>query len=55
MRPRLDVSGIEASVSFETVLIKVKEYSYSRLPVYKNNLDEIVGISSYKRFITSFG
>ena len=44
MRPRLDVSGIEASVSFSTVLGKVKEYSYSRLPVYKNNLDEIVGI-----------
>ena len=44
MRPRLDVSGIEASVSFDTVLSKVKEYSYSRLPVYKNNLDEIIGI-----------
>ena len=44
MRPRLDVSGIEASVSSSTLLSKVKEYSYSRLPVYKNNLDEIVGI-----------
>lgn len=44
MRPRLDVSGIEASVPFNTVLQKVKEYSYSRLPVYKNNLDEILGI-----------
>jgi putative hemolysin len=44
MRPRLDVSGIEAAVSFSGVLSKVKEYSYSRLPVYKNNLDEIVGI-----------
>lgn len=44
MRPRLDVTGIEASLPFSTVLEKVKEYSYSRLPVYKNNLDEIVGI-----------
>lgn len=44
MRPRLDVSGIEASVSWNTLLDKVKEYSYSRLPVYKNSLDEIVGI-----------
>jgi len=44
MRPRLDVSGIEASVSFNSVLKKVKEYSYSRLPIYKNNLDEILGI-----------
>ncbi|MGN6296478.1 MAG: gliding motility-associated protein GldE [Ginsengibacter sp.] len=44
MRPRLDVTGIEASLPFSIVLEKVKEYSYSRLPVYKNNLDEIVGI-----------
>ena len=44
MRPRLDVSGIEASVSFDTLLKKVKEFSYSRFPVYKSNLDEIVGI-----------
>ena len=44
MRPRLDVCGIEESVPFTVVLNKVKELSYSRLPVYKNNLDEIVGI-----------
>jgi gliding motility-associated protein GldE len=44
MRPRLDVSGIEASLPWSTVMNKVKEFSYSRLPVYKNNLDEIVGI-----------
>jgi len=44
MRPRLDVTGIDASVPFTTVLEKVKDYSYSRLPVYKSNLDEIVGI-----------
>lgn len=55
MRPRLDVSGIEASVSFHTVLIKVKEYSYSRLPVYKNNLDEIVGILHTKDLLPHLG
>ncbi|HSN09193.1 MAG TPA: gliding motility-associated protein GldE [Hanamia sp.] len=55
MRPRLDVSGIEASVSFGTVLNKVKEYSYSRLPVYKNNLDEIVGILHTKDLLPHLG
>jgi putative hemolysin len=44
MRPRLDICGIETSTSFAGVLKKVKDFSYSRLPVYKNNLDEIVGI-----------
>lgn len=44
MRTRLDVSGIEHSSNFEDVIKKVEELHYSRLPVYKNNLDEIVGI-----------
>ena len=44
MRTRLDVSGIELSIPFSNVIKKVKEISYSRLPVYKNNLDEIVGM-----------
>jgi putative hemolysin len=44
MRTRLDVSGIEIKTSFTEVKNKVEEIHYSRLPVYKNNLDEIVGI-----------
>jgi putative hemolysin len=44
MRTRLDVSGIEFDTSFQDVKNKVEEMHYSRLPVYKNNLDEIAGI-----------
>ena len=44
MRTRLDVSGIEFSSAFEDVIKKVEELHYSRLPVYKSNLDEISGI-----------
>jgi putative hemolysin len=44
MRTRLDVSGIEINLSFRDVKNKIEEMHYSRLPVYKNNLDEIVGI-----------
>lgn len=44
MRTRLDVSGVEDKSSFEDVIKKVEELHYSRLPVYKNNLDEIAGI-----------
>lgn len=55
MRPRLDVSGIEASISWSALLSKVKEYSYSRLPVYKNNLDEIVGIIHTKDLLPHAG
>ena len=44
MRTRLDVSGIEQSQPFKKIIATVEEMHYSRLPVYKNSLDEIVGI-----------
>jgi putative hemolysin len=44
MRTRLDVSGIEHTISFEDVIRKIEELHYSRLPVYKNNLDEVAGM-----------
>ena len=52
MRPRLDVSGIEYSTSFSNVIKRVKEFSYSRLPIYKSNLDEIVGILHTKDLLS---
>ncbi len=44
MRSRLDVSGIDVNFSFADTVRKVEELHYSRLPVYKNNLDEVVGM-----------
>ena len=44
MRTRLDVSGVEYNISFRDLIHTVEELHYSRLPVYKNNLDEIAGM-----------
>jgi putative hemolysin len=44
MRTRLDVNGIEHQTSMQELINTVEELHYSRLPVYKNNLDEIVGM-----------
>lgn len=44
MRTRMDVCGIEYNCSFDDVIKKVVELHYSRLPVYKNNLDEPAGM-----------
>jgi putative hemolysin len=44
MRTRLDVNGIEVKTSFTDLIKTVEELHYSRLPVYKNNLDEITGL-----------
>jgi CBS domain containing-hemolysin-like protein len=51
MRSRLDVSGIEYSISFGDLNRKIEELHYSRLPVYKVNLDEVVGIINTKDLI----
>ena len=51
MRSRLDVSGVEWNTSFPQLLERVKELHYSRLPVYKGSLDEVVGILYTKDLI----
>ncbi|HVI47097.1 MAG TPA: gliding motility-associated protein GldE [Chitinophaga sp.] len=44
MRGRLDVNGIEYESSFPELINRVADLHYSRLPVYKSNLDNIVGV-----------
>jgi gliding motility-associated protein GldE len=44
MRTRLDVSGIDFNCSFHDTISRVEELHYSRLPVYRNSLDEVVGM-----------
>jgi putative hemolysin len=44
MRTRLDVSGVNFNTTFTDVLKQVEALHYSRIPVYRNNLDEVVGI-----------
>ena len=48
MRTRLDVSGIDYTIPFFDLLKKVEELHYSRLPVYKTSLDEVVGVLNTK-------
>jgi gliding motility-associated protein GldE len=48
MRSRLDVSGIDYNISLPELIKKIEELHYSRLPVYSNNLDEVVGILNTK-------
>ena len=48
MRFRLEVNGIPHHLPFSEVVKKVEELHYSRLPVFKNNLDEIIGIINTK-------
>ena len=51
MRSRLEVSGIDYNSSFGDLIKRVEELHYSRLPVYKGSLDEVVGIINTKDLI----
>jgi len=44
MTTRLDVCGVNQNLSFHELIKKIAELHYSRLPVYKENLDEVTGI-----------
>lgn len=48
MRFRLDVNGVEYDTSFLDLVKRVEELHYSRLPVFKNNLDDITGVLNTK-------
>ena len=40
----MDVSGVDQEISFDQLIAFVREVNYSRIPVYKEDLDEVVGI-----------
>lgn len=51
MTPRTDVQGIELPATLDQVKTAVLEYGHSRVPVYRENLDDIVGILYAKDLI----
>ncbi|GAB4313374.1 MAG: gliding motility-associated protein GldE [Bacteroidales bacterium] len=44
MQPRMDMVAIDSSVSFDEVIRIVRDCGFSRIPVYRENLDNIVGV-----------
>lgn len=44
MQPRLDVFAISIAESFKTIIAQIIDKGYSRIPVYKDNMDTIVGV-----------
>ena len=50
--PRIDITALPSSATKETVAKVFTESGYSRLPVYDESIDNIVGIIYYKDFYT---
>lgn len=51
MSPRIDVFALNIEESFAQVMPKIIEKGYSRIPVYKENIDQIEGILFIKDLI----
>lgn len=44
MRPRMDIFALNENQSFREIIPEIMENGYSRIPVYKENVDNVTGI-----------
>jgi len=51
MSPRIDIFAIEIEATFAEIYPKIVEKGYSRIPVYKDNIDHIEGVLYIKDLI----
>lgn len=51
MKPRVDVTSVDDTSSFGDLLAVIDESGYSRIPIYKDNLDNVTGILYIKDLI----
>lgn len=53
MCPRTDIVGFEVEEDYHSILKMIKEKGYSRIPVYEESLDKIVGLLYAKDLISN--
>jgi gliding motility-associated protein GldE len=51
MKPRMDMVGIDAETTFHKLMDIITEMRFSRMPVYQENLDNIIGILNIKHLL----
>lgn len=51
MSPRIDIFAIDIEETFKEILPKIVEKGYSRIPIYKGNIDQIEGVLFIKDLI----
>ena len=48
MRPRMDIFALEAELTSNEVIHSINKTNHSRIPIYKENLDKIIGVLHIK-------
>ncbi len=51
MRSRLDVVSLDADLAYPEVISNIQEWGYSRVPVYRDSFDNVIGILYIKDLI----
>ncbi len=51
MIPRIDMVSVNQNTSYDETLAIFKEYMYTRLPVYEDDKDNVIGLINIKDFI----
>jgi len=44
MRPRIDIFALDESLKYSEIIPEIIKHGYSRIPIYKDNVDTILGI-----------
>ncbi|HEY8402700.1 MAG TPA: transporter associated domain-containing protein [Cytophagaceae bacterium] len=52
MKSRMDIMALEIDTDYQEVLTKVKQWGFSRIPVYRETIDKIEGILHIKDLLT---
>lgn len=55
MRPRREVSAIDSELNFHELMEFIREMGYSRYPVYKENIDTVIGVLNIKDLLAHTG
>jgi putative hemolysin len=54
MVPRIDMFSLNASLSIQEAVKVLQDQGYSRIPVYKETIDHIIGVLMYKDVLTMY-
>ncbi len=54
LTPRVDMDAIDIDDSPEEILQQIREQNHSRLPVYEDSIDQIIGILRIRRYLRAY-
>lgn len=52
MRPRIDIFALDENMKFPEVVEEIKKHGYSRIPVFSENMDNVLGVLYVKDLLS---